>query len=99
MVDGVAHHVHERIAQLVQDATIEIGVGSAQDEASVFASLPRHVAHQPLQRQEDRAGGQQADRDDLPANRTRHGAKLGGVLGQIADQLARALQDGLHLLL
>ena len=61
----VAHHVHERVAQLVEDATVDLGLGSGDFEARFLAHLPGQVAHQPLERREDCTGGQQANRHDF----------------------------------
>jgi hypothetical protein len=46
MIDSVADHVDQRIAQLVDQLPVELGVLAPQHQADLFALRTRDVAHQ-----------------------------------------------------
>ncbi len=46
MVDGVSHHVHQRIRQFLDDVPVELGFFAEQLEFHLFARFPGKVPHQ-----------------------------------------------------
>ena len=61
VVHAVADHVHERLADLVDDGLVDAGLLALQDQLDVLPLLPGEVAHQPRKALEDMADGQHAD--------------------------------------
>ena len=64
VVERVAHEVHERIAERVDDGPVELGVLADELELDVLAELGREVADEPREAQEHRLHGDHADLHD-----------------------------------
>ena len=61
VVHAVADHVHERLADLVDDRLVDAGGLALEDQLDLLALLARQVAHQPREALEDVADGQHPD--------------------------------------
>src|ERR1700722_11863223 len=46
VIDGVAHDVHQRLGERIENALVEIGVLAGEVESDVFAALLRNVANE-----------------------------------------------------
>ena len=53
VVQGVAHEVHERVAERVDDRAVELGAGAVEPQLDLLAEARREVAHEPREAQED----------------------------------------------
>ena len=45
VIDGVANHVHQRIAELFDDQLVDLGLGAGDDQADLLAHLAADLAH------------------------------------------------------
>ncbi len=45
VIDGVADHVHQRIAELLDDELVDLGLGAGDDEVHLLAVLARDLPH------------------------------------------------------
>ena len=108
MVERVAHEVHERVADRVDDGAVELGVLADELELDLLAELAREVADEPREAQEDGLHGDHADLHDdrlqgvRAAREVLHGLReaghlgLGGEdldLGALDDQLAHEVHE------
>jgi hypothetical protein len=64
MVDGVAHEVHERLAERIEDAFIEIGVLAGKFQGDVLAALFGDVAYNTRKTAEELLNGHHANLED-----------------------------------
>ena len=45
MANGISHHVGQRLGDRIQNALVEIGLPTPDDELDLFAALTRDVSH------------------------------------------------------
>jgi hypothetical protein len=45
VVDGVAHHVRQRVADLFDDGLVELSIGAGDHQFDVLAEITRNIAH------------------------------------------------------
>ena len=64
MIDAVADHVHERVAELLDDELVEDGLGAADDEADLLVEVAGELADDAGQLVEDLADRDHADVED-----------------------------------
>ena len=86
VVERVAHEVHERVAERVDDGAVELGVLADELQLDLLAELGREVAHQPREAQED---GLDRDHPDL------HDHRLQRLRG--ARQVLHRLREAGHV--
>jgi len=53
VVDGVAQHVDQGIADLGEDRAVELDIFAGDGEVHLFAGLPCHIPHQPREGVDD----------------------------------------------
>jgi len=94
VVDGVAHQVHERVADLLDHGLVELGVGAADDELDLLAELARDVAHHAREAVEDLADRRHAQAQRAVAHILDQTQQVGGDLVQRAAVGALGLELG-----
>ena len=88
VIDAVAHEVHERFADFVDDRLVEVGVAAVDLELHFFIARFREVAHHPREPVEHVADRHHADFHDrfldLVGRAREQRRRLGEILGQTA---------------
>ena len=102
VVERVAHEVHERVAERVDDGAVELGVLADEVQLDLLAELGREVAHEPREAQEDGLHRDHPDLHDHRLQRVRgarevlHGLREARDVGARGERLdLRAVQDEL----
>ena len=94
MVDAVADHVHERLAELVDDGLVHTGVLAFEDQLHVLALLSGQVAHQTGKALEDVPDGEHPDVHDRLLELPAHPGDLVDRLEHLAARLVRDEHGG-----
>jgi hypothetical protein len=58
VVDGIPQQVHQRIADLLENLAIDLGIRSVDDQLDLFASRPDEIAQGPLEQRGHRGNRQ-----------------------------------------
>ena len=94
VIDGVAHEVHERFGERIQNALVEIGVLSGDLQSHVFAALFGHVANDARKAAEELLDGHHANFQNALVKFIEHaGLKCHGI-SELGAQWDRAHAAG-----
>ena len=86
VVEGVADEVAQRVADLLEDGPVELGLLALDDQRDLLAQLRRHVAHDAREAVEDALDRQHAQAGDLVLELAGDPAELlGALLGLAGD--------------
>ena len=93
MVDRVAHRVHDRIEQILDNRLVQLGVLAFDDQVDLLVEALRKVAHETREAGEYLADGHHADTHDAFLELTGDASEVLGGGAELGDI---ALEGGLE---